>query len=322
MKENPLNKLYALFCALSLTTMTAVASTHTAKQMVQYTIQKGDTLSSIAHKHHTTISKVRTTNGLKKGAILKIGKVLKVPANADVLYTKTSDKPIKYVTKKGDTLSAIALKHHTSVTKIRKANALRKSQVLKVGKVLQIPQNKTTYRLASAKQPVSDKKIVASLSKLDTISLEKEKKEESQTFSFTDLFKSNENKEEDKCQRITSLAKTKLGKKYVWGASGNKNTYDCSSFTKFVYKNIGIDIPRTSIRQSKFGKFVKRSELQKGDLIFFDTSKKRKGYVNHVGIYLGDNKFIHASSAKKKVVITSLDKKFYSNRYKGARRPS
>jgi cell wall-associated NlpC family hydrolase len=74
--------------------------------------------------------------------------------------------------------------------------------------------------------------------------------------------------------------------------------------------------------QSKVGKYVKRDELQKGDLIFFDTSKKRKGYVNHVGIYIGDNKFIHASSAKKKVVITSLEKSFYSNRYKGARRPS
>ncbi|UPT77467.1 NlpC/P60 family protein [Sulfurovum sp. XGS-02] len=317
-----MNKLYALLCALSLTTMTATASTHTAKQMVKYTIKKGDTLSSIAHKHHTTISKVRKTNGLKKGAVLRIGKVLKVPANANVLYTKTSEKPIKYVTKKGDTLSSIALKHHTSVTKIRKANALRKSQILKIGKVLDIPQNKKTHRVASAKKPGSNKKLTASISKLDTISLEKEKREEPKTFSFTDLFKSKKDKDADKCQRITSLAKTKLGKKYVWGASGYKNTYDCSSFTKFVYRNFGIDIPRTSIRQSKFGKFVKRSELQKGDLVFFDTSKKRKGYVNHVGIYLGDNKFIHASSAKKKVVITSLNKRFYSNRYKGARRPS
>ncbi len=304
--------------------MTAAASTHTAKQMVKYTIQKGDTLSSIAHKHHTTISKVRKTNGLKKGAILRIGKVLKVPTNANVLYTKTYEKPTKYVTKKGDTLSAIALKHHTSVTKIRKANALRKSQILKIGKVLYIPQNKKTNTLAEAKKSVADKKLVASLSKLDTVPLEKEKSEASKTFSLMDIFKSktNKDKDADKCQRITSLAKTKLGKKYVWGASGYKNTYDCSSFTKFVYRNIGIDIPRTSIRQSKFGKFVKRSELKKGDLVFFDTSKKRKGYVNHVGIYLGDNKFIHASSAKKKVVITSLNKKFYSNRYKGARRPS
>ncbi|MDM5264099.1 NlpC/P60 family protein [Sulfurovum sp. XTW-4] len=315
-------RLYALLFALSLTTMTATASTHTAKQMVKYTIKKGDTLSSIAHKHHTTIAKVRKTNGLKKGAVLRIGKVLNVPTNGKVLYTKTSEKPVKYVTKKGDTLSSIALKHHTSVTKIRKANALRKSQILKIGKVLHIPQTQKTYKVVKVKQPTSDKKLVASLSRLDTISLEKEKKETPKTFSFTDIFTNKKDKDDDKCQRITSLAKTKLGKKYVWGASGNKNTYDCSSFTKFVYKNIGIDIPRTSIRQSKFGKFVKRSELQKGDLIFFDTSKKRRGYVNHVGIYLGDNKFIHASSAKKKVVITSLDKKFYSNRYKGARRPS
>ena len=302
--------------------MTAAASTHTAKHMVKYTIKRGDTLSSIAHKHHTTISKVRKTNGLKKGDILRIGKVLKVPTNAYVSYTKTSEKPTKYVTKKGDTLSSIARKHHTSVTKIRKANALRKSQILKVGKVLHIPQNKKTNTLVKAKKSALNKKLAASLSNLDTISLEKGKTEKSKTFSFTDIFKSKTDKDSDKCQRITSLAKTKLGKKYVWGASGNKNTYDCSSFTKFVYKNIGIDIPRTSIRQSKFGKYVKRSELKKGDLIFFDTSKKRKGYVNHVGIYLGDNKFIHASSAKKKVVITSLDKNFYSNRYKGARRPS
>jgi cell wall-associated NlpC family hydrolase len=320
-----LKKLYALLLALSLTAVTAAASTHTAKQIVKHTVKKGDTLSAIAHKHHTSISKVRKTNGLKKGAILRVGKVLKVPTNAYVPYTKTYEKPIKYVTKKGDTLSAIARKHHTSVTKIRKANALRKSQILKIGKVLYLPQNKKKNTLAKAKRSASNKKLATSLSKLDTISLVKEKKKEPKTFSFTDLFKSKSKKEDkdaDKCQRITSLAKTKLGKKYVWGASGNKNCYDCSSFTKFVYKNIGIDIPRTSIRQSKFGKFVKRSELKKGDLIFFDTSKKRKGYVNHVGIYLGDNKFIHASSARKKVVITSLNKNFYSNRYKGARRPS
>lgn len=317
-----MKKLYALLCALSLTSATAIASTNTAKQMVTYTIQKGDTLSSIAHKHHTTIAKVRKTNGLKKGDIIRIGKVLKVPTDAYVTYSNTSEEPMKYVIKKGDTLSSIAHKHHTSVTKIRKANALRQSQILKVGKILHIPQNNKANQFAKVNKPASNKKLVASLSSLDTIKLEEEKREEPKTFAFTDIFKSKGDKDADKCQRITSLAKTKLGKKYVWGASGYKNTYDCSSFTKFVYRNVGIDIPRTSIRQSKFGKFVKRSELKKGDLIFFDTSKKRKGYVNHVGIYLGDNKFIHASSAKKKVVITSLDKKFYSNRYKGARRPS
>jgi len=122
-----------------------------------------------------------------------------------------------------------------------------------------------------------------------------------------------------KSVKIIILAKTKLGRKYVWGAQG-KNVFDCSGLTQYVYKIYGINIPRRAIWQSKFGKYVSRRNLKKGDLVFFDTSKKHKGYVNHVGIYIGNNKFIHASSARKKVVITSLKKSFYSQRFTGGRR--
>ena len=313
-----MRKLYTLLLTLSLATVTAKASTPTVK----HTVKKGETLSSIARKHHTTIAKVRKVNGLKKGDVIKYGKVLKVPTHTYATKTKIPTASAKYVIKRGDTLSAIARKHHTSVAKMRKANGLKKRETIKVGQVLKVPQNKKTIRYTKTKKKASSKKLAASLSRLDTISLEKNKVEKRNTFSFSDIFASKSDENTDKCQKITSVAKTKLGRKYVWGASGNKNTYDCSSFTKYVYKNIGVTIPRTSINQSKFGKYVKREQLQKGDLIFFDTSKRRKGYVNHVGIYLGDNKFIHASSAKKKVVITSLHKNFYSNRYKGARRPS
>ena len=285
-------------------------------------MKKGETLSGIARKHHTSIMKLRQENGLKKGDVLKFGKALKVPTNTDTAKVKAPTAFTKYVIKRGDTLSAIARKHHTTIAKIQTANGLKKGETIKVGQVLKVPQNKKAIRYTKSKKKVSSKKLVASLTNLDTISLEKGKVEKRNTFSFTDIFTNKKDENDDKCQRITSLAKTKLGKKYVWGASGNKNTYDCSSFAKYVYKKNGIELPRTSIMQSKVGKYVKRDELQKGDLIFFDTSKKRKGYVNHVGIYLGDNKFIHASSAKKRVVITSLNKNFYSNRYKGARRPS
>ncbi len=193
-------------------------------------------------------------------------------ATTSVYATK---KTVKYTIKRGDSLSKIAYNSHTTVAKIQKANGLKKDEILKIGRVLNVP----------------GKSILG-----------KKKKSLNKTL-------------------LATVAKTKLGKRYVWGASGLKNTYDCSSFTKYVYRKNGITIPRTSINQSKYGRYVKRSNLKKGDLIFFDTSKKRKGYVNHVGIYLGNNKFIHASSAKKKVVITSLNKKFYSQRYKGARRP-
>lgn len=318
-----MKKLYALLLALSLATITANASLQSTKHhTVQHMVKKGETLSSIARKYHTTIAKVRQLNGLKKSDLIKFGKVLKVPTNT---YTAKADTPTvstKYVIKRGDTLSAIARKYRTTITKLRKTNGLKKSEFIKIGQVLKVPQNKKAIRYTKTKTKASNKKLAASLSHLDTVSLETGKAKKRDTFAFNDIFSSKKAKDTDKCTKITSLAKKKLGKRYVWGASGNKNTYDCSSFTKYVYKNIGVDIPRTSIRQSKFGKHVKRDELRKGDLVFFDTSKRRKGYVNHVGIYLGDDKFIHASSAKKKVVITSLNKNFYSNRYKGARRPS
>jgi len=114
---------------------------------------------------------------------------------------------------------------------------------------------------------------------------------------------------------IVETAKKFLGTKYVWAANG-PNCFDCSGFTKYVYKQNGIPLPRYSGHQAKAGTKVSFDELQKGDLVFFDTKHKFRGRVNHVGIYIGNHKFIHASSAKKKVVITSFDKKpFYRKRF-------
>jgi cell wall-associated NlpC family hydrolase len=115
------------------------------------------------------------------------------------------------------------------------------------------------------------------------------------------------------------IARHQLGKYYVWGAVGPR-TFDCSGFTSYVYRKIGVNIPRTSRQQAQFGKLVQHSQLKPGDLVFFDTSRQRRGFVNHVGIYIGNNKFIHASSARHKVVISSLNKTFYRQRFKWGRR--
>ena len=121
--------------------------------------------------------------------------------------------------------------------------------------------------------------------------------------------------------KITSYAKKFLGHKYVWGATGPK-TFDCSGFTQKIYrKTAGIKLPRVSKEQAKVGRYVKYNHLKQGDMVFFDTSKEHRGKVNHVGIYLGKNNFIHASSAKKKVIITNFNKKkFYKNRFLWGRR--
>jgi hypothetical protein len=114
-------------------------------------------------------------------------------------------------------------------------------------------------------------------------------------------------------------AKNHLGKEYVWGANG-PSAFDCSGFVCYVCKKKGIELPRTSMMQAQIGKKVDRKHLKAGDLLFFDTSKEEKGEITHVGIYLGNGKFIHASSKTKKVTISSLNKRFYSKRLKVARR--
>ena len=122
--------------------------------------------------------------------------------------------------------------------------------------------------------------------------------------------------------KAISIAKSKLGSPYRYGKSGN-HSFDCSGFIYYVYhKRLGYDLPRTAYGMSNMSedKIFEKELLEKGDLLFFDTSDK--GKVNHVGIYLGNMKFIHASSGKAyRVTISPLDRGFYKNRFLWAIRP-
>jgi cell wall-associated NlpC family hydrolase len=247
-------------------------------------------------------------------------------------------KTVKHTIKRGESLYTIAKKNHTTVARLCKINGISKNKILKAGHTIKVPVKYTAKKatkkkhLASKKHKkkatagrakVQERKLAKALVRLNSKTVAKVNIKKSRKFTLSDIVfgsgRSN-GKLSKKSKKIIELAKKKLGRRYVWGAVGQKNTFDCSGLTSYVCKANGINIPRRAIEQSKYGKYVSRNELQPGDLIFFDTSKKRKGYVNHVGIYIGNGKFIHASSAKKKVIITSLNKPFYSQRYKGARR--
>ena len=120
--------------------------------------------------------------------------------------------------------------------------------------------------------------------------------------------------------KVISLAKSLLGKPYVWAAEG-PNSFDCSGYTYYVFKKAAnTTIPRTSVAQSKYGTYVSKSNLKPGDLVFFDTSGVNDGNVSHVGIYIGNNEFIHCSSSKGKVIISQLNSSYYSKAYVNARR--
>jgi cell wall-associated NlpC family hydrolase len=124
----------------------------------------------------------------------------------------------------------------------------------------------------------------------------------------------------DILESIESEAKSFLGTRYVWGATG-PNKFDCSGFTQWVFRDAGINIPRVSRDQAKVGQYVSFENLRKGDMVFFDTKKHKQGIVTHVGIYLGNGNFIHASSAAKKVVVYNFDEKpYYKKRFLWGRR--
>ena len=121
----------------------------------------------------------------------------------------------------------------------------------------------------------------------------------------------NINNTNSKINNILKLANAQIGKPYRWGKTG-PNSFDCSGFTSYVYKNsVGITLPRTSVAQSKTGTKISKNNLKTGDLVFFNTSGRG---VSHVGIYIGDSKFIHASSSKG-IIISNLNSTYYKNKF-------
>ncbi|MGL5150254.1 MAG: C40 family peptidase [Clostridium sp.] len=112
-----------------------------------------------------------------------------------------------------------------------------------------------------------------------------------------------------------NLAMSQLGKPYVYGAAG-PNSFDCSGLTSYVFRQVGISIPRTSSAQYGVGAKVSKQDLRAGDLVFFNTY----GSISHVGIYIGGGEFIHSPRTGKPVMISNLNSGYYKERYAGARR--
>jgi cell wall-associated NlpC family hydrolase len=120
-------------------------------------------------------------------------------------------------------------------------------------------------------------------------------------------------------QALRTSLRENLGKKYVWAEEGPK-AFDCSGLTYYAFGRMNLEIPRVSRDQAKGGVEVPRYALQYGDLVFFDTRENFTGTVTHVGVYIGDEKFQHASNSNGKVVVSSLNDSNYAKRFITARR--
>jgi len=117
---------------------------------------------------------------------------------------------------------------------------------------------------------------------------------------------------------IVSESLSYLGSPYVYGGSEEEG-FDCSGFVFLIYSKYVPDMPRRSIDQFRFGEIVNRDELEPADLVFFKTFEAP---VSHVGIYIGDDSFIHAASEGPRtgIIISSLKESYYRESYMGARR--
>ncbi len=247
--------------------------------------------ANTAHLPEQTVS-------MAPAAVAPLGEV---PPNGDPATAPASDSdsaaepsqsaptptptPATYTVKSGDTLWDIAAAHRTTVAQLIALNHLR-SDALSLGQTLLITgQADQASKLAAQNAPAPTPSRSAGTSRSE----------------------------------VLQYAARYLNTPYKYGGATPAG-FDCSGFVQYVYKHFDISLPRTAAAQATAGVRVDKANLSPGDLVFFNTEGSG---ISHVGIYVGNGRFIHSSSPNSGgVIYTSLGESFYSKSYAGARRLS
>ena len=283
------------------------AGTALAAQTV-YTVKAGDTLWDIANKYGVSVSSLQQNNGLSSER-LQIGMKLVVnSATASGFQTPSlaADSSNIYIVRSGDNLWTIASKYNTTVEQLISLNNLS-SDRLNIGDRLYVKAvSRPAATTSTPSRAVYPKPVTPPPAPVVT------EQQESKTES------TNDKAENDLGTQICNFGAKYLGTPYRYGGSG-PGGFDCSGFVGYVYKQHGYNLPRTAADIYGVGVAVDKANLQPGDLLFFKG--RGTSYINHVGIYVSDNKFIHSSSPNSGGVIYSyLNNAYYSQTYVGAKR--
>ena len=118
-------------------------------------------------------------------------------------------------------------------------------------------------------------------------------------------------------QKLTQMARHFLGLPYRWGGTSERRGMDCSGLIKIVFAKLNIELPRTSREQFHTGEDIALEELEAGDLLFFSSDGRAP---DHVGIYIGNQRFVHAEKKAGHVILTALNQPWYMQHFFGARR--
>jgi LysM repeat protein len=287
-----------------------------AAVQVTHKVKPGDNLHNLARKYHVSVSHLRNMNALRSDK-LSLGQTIVVKEQNERIARKDSrnelstkaikaqvrreetepvisendDEFMEYKVKRGDTLDKIASRFNIEKDELIATNNLtsKNSRKLSPGKTILVPK--------AVEEDGDGDTIVA--------------------------FKSGPIKlwkDSDEKYMLVKVAKSFMGAPYKYGGNTLRGL-DCSAYVKKIYEIFDVDLPRSAREQYLVGNRIARDELAVGDLVFFKTRRYAK-YPTHVGIFIGDGNFIHASSGKGRlgVKIDSLSSNYYSGAFVGATR--
>lgn len=329
-----------------------VVATTTAAPTSQYVIKSGDYLGKIAKQFNTSVAELKSLNGLKSDMIY-VGQKLKVSGKSDVTTPAPAEKPpvvesastSVYTIVSGDTLSKIGLQYKMSVTQLKKLNSLS-SDMIYVGQKLKVSAKvsgttpaPTTPVPTPAAPPVEPAKTsVYTVKSGDTLGkISQQYKMTLQKLKDLNGLKSDmiyvgqklkvsgeapvvttpapEAPAGDFASAFINVANSVMGVPYAWGGS-TLNGFDCSGFIYYAANKAGYKIGRLSAA-GYYSRTYYVDQPKPGDLVFFENTYKAG--ISHLGIYIGNNEFIHADE-KRGVSIANLSNPYYQAHFDGFKR--
>lgn len=386
---------------MSVTATAVIASAFFATEKVDaasYKVQSGDSLWAIAQKHETTVSHLKTINNLS-GDIIFPNQILETKtkqknessnasSNTNTTKPKEESKSTTYTVKRGDTLSAIAVKHQISLTNLMKWNNLE-TTLIYPGNVFIVSDpekssssssgtnenssantdknnsssgtnngsnagtsenvnpgsNSSNGSTGGSSVPAPDQQVapakvytvksgdtlsaIARKHKVTVANLKKWNQLNSDLILIGQKLDMNGNKNNSSdhstetptadvnydVNQLIKVAHSMIGSSYVWGGQ-TPNGFDCSGFIHYAYNNAGTDIARHST-EGYYNRSYYVNKPQVGDLVFFENTYKAG--ISHMGIYIGNNEFIHAGTSTG-VTIANLDSNYWKKHYDGFKR--